>query len=216
MTRITPTIAERRRSRCRRCERAGSRSASAVPRSNVGDVETATDAKHRSDHDRGGDGPPPPRCEMAVRHRAASNTLSGRARPGQPPPVVEPGGDEPTRERAGVGDERLDGVRVTEAADHSPERHDRQHPRNRMLGPTCRQQERRSARERGCLRDRRTSCRCRRARRARARRRARLTSERRPPSPASPSPRRSVRDGEPSSLRPPSRRPRRVCAIGRA
>ena len=65
---------------------------------------------------------------------STSSTLSGKRQRGQPHPVVDPGCGDPARQRAGIGDERLDGVGVREAAERPPEGRERQHPRDRMLG----------------------------------------------------------------------------------
>ena len=96
--------------------------------------------KHRPHRDGGRDGPPPPGCQVAVRHQQrAAHSRAELAR--QPPPVVEPGGYKSTREGARVSDERLDRVRVCRGRRSTPERRDRQNPGDPMLWPTCRQQD---------------------------------------------------------------------------
>ena len=167
----------RRRLRCRRRVRAGSRSASAVPRSNVGEVETATDPSTVPTATAAGTGHH--RLDARWPSGIRSSSAAQRQRQArQPPPVVEPGCGEPTRQRTRVGDECLDGVRVAEAADRSPEGHDRQNPGDPMLGPARRQQDP-DQRENGvgCQVGERL-VRSRWQRRARARRQRRRTSER--------------------------------------
>ncbi len=140
---------------------------SAVPRSNVGEVETAAEPKHRADDHGGRDRPPPARRQAAVRHQQKQRT-QGQCQAGQPPPVVEPGRHESTGPRARIGHERPDGIPVEDTADHPPKRRARQHPGDPMLVADGSSATTRSARSRRSVRGRATSCTRPRRRRARA------------------------------------------------